>query len=149
MRVARAAQRRPILFEHGFQYLQARSDRELEQLGARVDEQIDQREMTGRFNSGGAGDRARPLNGGSLLAGFRPGLVTTRFTRAVRSRRSQISTATGTSLRMHWLLVTGYWLLVTGYWLLVTGYWLLATGYWLLAFTAFRISSANTGTAGS
>jgi hypothetical protein len=32
-----------------------------------------------------------------LLAGFRPGLVTTRFTRAVRSRRSQISTATGTS----------------------------------------------------
>src|SRR5947207_8096256 len=37
------------------------------------------------------------LRGGSLLAGFRPGLVTTRLPRAVRSRRSQISTATGTS----------------------------------------------------
>jgi hypothetical protein len=37
------------------------------------------------------------LHGGSLLAGFRPGLVTTRLPRAVRSRRSQISTATGTS----------------------------------------------------
>src|SRR5256885_6163301 len=37
------------------------------------------------------------LHGGSLLAGFRPGLVTTRLPRAVRSRRSQISTAIGTS----------------------------------------------------
>jgi len=34
-----------------------------------------------------------------LLAGFRPGLVTTRLPRAVRSRRSQISTAIGTSPR--------------------------------------------------
>jgi hypothetical protein len=33
MRVTRAAQRRPILFEHRFQHLQARSDRELEPLG--------------------------------------------------------------------------------------------------------------------
>ena len=39
------------------------------------------------------------LHGGSLLAGFRPRLVTTRLSRAVRSRRSQISTATGTSPR--------------------------------------------------
>ena len=37
------------------------------------------------------------LHGGSLLAGSRPGLVTTRVPRAVRSRRSQISTAIGTS----------------------------------------------------
>ena len=37
------------------------------------------------------------LHGGSLLAGLRPGLVTTRVSRAVRSRRSQISTAIGTS----------------------------------------------------
>jgi hypothetical protein len=37
------------------------------------------------------------VHGGSLLAGFRPGLVTGRIARPVRSRRSQISTATGTS----------------------------------------------------
>ena len=36
-------------------------------------------------------------HGGSLLAGLRPGLVTTRLPRAVRSRRSQISTVSGTS----------------------------------------------------
>src|ERR1700730_14021392 len=53
---------------------------------------------------GGRIDLVRPidcvrlsLHGGSLLAGFRPGLVTTRFPRAVRSRRSQISTVSGTS----------------------------------------------------
>jgi len=37
------------------------------------------------------------FHGGSLLAGFRPGLVTGRIARAVRSRRFQFSTATGTS----------------------------------------------------
>jgi protein-S-isoprenylcysteine O-methyltransferase Ste14 len=37
------------------------------------------------------------LHGGSLLGGFRLGLVTGRIARPVRSRRSQISTATGTS----------------------------------------------------
>src|SRR5712692_7103428 len=37
------------------------------------------------------------LHGGSLLAGVRPRLVTTRLPRAVRSRRSQISTISGTS----------------------------------------------------
>jgi hypothetical protein len=49
-------------------------------------------------------DLVRPIDcarlsfhGGSLLAGFRPGLVTTRLPRAVRSRRSQISTVNRTS----------------------------------------------------
>src|SRR5438105_5086578 len=37
------------------------------------------------------------LHGGSLLAGLRPRLVTTRLPRAVRSRRFQISTAIRTS----------------------------------------------------
>src|SRR5438309_6692555 len=39
------------------------------------------------------------LHGGSLLAGLRPRLVTTRLPRAVRSRRFQISTAIRTSPR--------------------------------------------------
>ena len=51
----------------------------------------------GGLNNGGTSDCARLLHGGSLLAGFRPGLVTTRLPRAVRSRRSRISTIRGTS----------------------------------------------------
>jgi hypothetical protein len=66
MHVARTAQPRPVLLEHGFQHLQARPDRELEQLGVRVDEQIDQREVAGRFNTGGTSDCARLLLGGSF-----------------------------------------------------------------------------------
>jgi small-conductance mechanosensitive channel len=42
----KAAQRGAILFEHGFRAHQARTARELEPLGARIDEQVDQREVT-------------------------------------------------------------------------------------------------------
>ena len=40
---------------------------------------------------------ARLFHGGSLLASLRPRLLTTRVPRAVRRRRSQISTVSGTS----------------------------------------------------
>src|SRR5439155_10067200 len=87
------------LFEHGGENLQSRSQRQFHQLRLRIDEQIDERQMTERRFGLGTRKRCARLSFhvGSLLAGFRPGLVTTRFTRAVRSRRSQISTATGTS----------------------------------------------------
>ena len=39
--IPRAAECRAILFEHGLQDLQARADRQLEQLGPRIDEEID------------------------------------------------------------------------------------------------------------
>jgi len=83
--------------QHRFQHLQPRTHREREQLAPRIDQEVDEREMAGRFNNGRTRDYARLLHGGSLLAGFRPGLVTTRLPRAVRSRRSQISTIRGTS----------------------------------------------------
>ena len=79
--VPRTAEGRAILFEHGFQHLQPGSNRTLEQLGARIDQQIDEREVTGRFNRGGPSDCARLLHGGSLLAGFSPWLVTGRIAR--------------------------------------------------------------------
>src|SRR2546427_5244940 len=76
--------------------------RELHQLRPRIDEQINEWEMAlGRIDLVGPIDCVRLfLHGGSLLVGFRPGLVTTRLPRAVRSRRSQISTARGTSPAM-------------------------------------------------
>jgi hypothetical protein len=53
MRIPRAADRAPILLEHRVQHLQARAHRELEQLAARIDQEIDQRQVAGRFNNGG------------------------------------------------------------------------------------------------
>src|SRR5262249_46433064 len=61
-----------ILFEHRFQHLQARPDRELEQLTARIDEQIDQRKVARRFNSGGTEDCARLSHGGSCSVRLSP-----------------------------------------------------------------------------
>jgi hypothetical protein len=65
VRTPRPAEGDTILLEHGVQHLQTRSDRELEQLGGRIDEQIDQWEVPGRINSGGPNDCARLLHGGS------------------------------------------------------------------------------------
>ena len=45
MLIARTADRRPILFEHRGEDLQARGDGELHQLGPRIDEEIDERQM--------------------------------------------------------------------------------------------------------
>jgi hypothetical protein len=100
MLIARTAQGRPILFEHGGEHLQARCHGELHQLRPRIHEQVNERKMAlGRqIDLVGPIDYARlSLHGGSLLSGSRPGLVTTRVPRAVRSRCSQISTAIGTS----------------------------------------------------
>jgi hypothetical protein len=103
MLIARATDGRPIVFEHRLQDLQARGDREFHQLRTSLHEEIDEWQMA----LGEGIDLVRPIDcarlsfhGGSLLAGVRPGLVTTRLSRAVRSRRSQISTATGTSPRL-------------------------------------------------
>ena len=100
MLVPRTADRRSVFLEHRREHLQAGGDGELHQLRSRIDEQIDERQMALGLGITVVGliDCARlSLHGGSLLAGLRPGLVTTRVSRAVRSRRSQISTAIGTS----------------------------------------------------
>jgi hypothetical protein len=107
MGIARTADRRPILFEHRFQHLQARPDRELEQLGARIDEQIDQRQVAGRFNSG-RDERLCETSSWRLLfcEAFASGLVTTRVSRAATEPPLQFSTATGTSPWRHSFVLT-------------------------------------------
>src|SRR5215216_2968380 len=100
MLIARTADRRPILFEHRGEDLQTRCHGELHQLRPHIHEQIHEGEMAlgWRIDLVAPFDCVRlSFHGGSLLAGLRPGLVTTRLPRAVRSRRSQISTAIGTS----------------------------------------------------
>src|SRR5262245_63447577 len=72
MRISWPAEGDAILFEHRFQHLQARADRELEQLSARIDEQIDQRQVAGSFNSGGTWDCARLFHGGSCSVRLSP-----------------------------------------------------------------------------
>jgi transposase len=101
--IAGTADGRPIVFEHRLEDLQAGRDGELHQPGARIDEEINKGQMA--LNRGI--DLVRPIDcgrlsfhGGSLLGGFRLGLVTGRLARPVRSRRFQISTATGTSPKL-------------------------------------------------
>src|SRR5262249_50306555 len=72
MRISWPAEGDAILFEHRFQHLQARADRELEQLSARIDEQIDQRQVAGSFNSGGTWDCARLFHGGPCSVRLSP-----------------------------------------------------------------------------
>ena len=80
----------PILFQHGFEYLQARRDDQLLELGLRINEDIDQRQVTWRrgYRLATARDCARLLlHGGSLLGGLHLGFVTGRIARPVKSRR--------------------------------------------------------------
>ena len=102
MRIPRPAQRRAILLQHRVEHAEARADHQLEEFGFRIDQEVNERQGPdgGRFNSSDRTGYARLLHGGSLLAGLRPRLVTTRVPRAVRSRRSQISTVSGTSPRV-------------------------------------------------
>src|SRR4029453_3971172 len=98
MRIPRPAQGNAILFEHRFQYLQARADGKLEQLGPSIDEQIDQREMSGRFNSDRVSTCARLLHGGPFFVGLSPRVWLPRgFSRAAAEPPLQFSTAIGTS----------------------------------------------------
>ena len=80
----------PILFQHGFEYLQARRDDQLLELGLRINEDIDQRQVPWRrgYRLATARDCARLLlYGGSLLGGLHLGFVTGRIARPVKSRR--------------------------------------------------------------
>jgi hypothetical protein len=64
--IPRTAEHGAVLFQHRFQHLQARSHGQLEELSARIHQEIDQQKMAGRFNSGRVGDCARLLHGGSF-----------------------------------------------------------------------------------
>ena len=80
----------PILFQHGFEYLPARRDDQLLELGLRINEDIDQRQVPWRrgYRLATARDCARLLlHGGSLLGGLHLGFVTGRIARPVKSRR--------------------------------------------------------------
>ena len=68
VRVARPADRRPILLEHGVQDLQSRLHRKVEPLRFGVNYQLDERQPTRarRFKTGGRTDCARLLHGGSF-----------------------------------------------------------------------------------
>ena len=78
----------PILVQHGFEYLQARRDDQLLELGLRINEDIDQRQVPWRrgYRLATARDCARLLlHGGSLLGGLHLGFVTGRIARPVKS----------------------------------------------------------------
>ena len=80
----------PILFQHGFEYLQARRDDQLLELGLCINEDIDQRQVPWRrgYRLATARDCARLLlHGGSFLGGLHLGFVTGRIARPVKSRR--------------------------------------------------------------
>ena len=82
----------PILFQHGFEYLQARHDDQLLELSLRINEDIDQRQVPWRrgYRLATARDCARLLlHGGSLLGGLHLGFVTGRIARPVKSRRCE------------------------------------------------------------
>ena len=71
----------PILVQHGFEYLQARRDDQLLELGLRINEDIDQRQVPWRrgYRLATARDCARLLlHGGSLLGGLHLPWCTTR-----------------------------------------------------------------------
>ena len=98
MRIPRTAQRRAILLQH-----RASSTRRPERtINSKSSAFVSTRSATsGRDRTAGdstaAIGYARLFHGGSLLASLRPRLLTTRVPRAVRSRRSQISTVSRTS----------------------------------------------------
>jgi hypothetical protein len=98
MLVARTADRRPIVFEHRGKDFQTGRDGELHQLCAGIDQEINERQMAlvGRI------DLVRPIgcarlsfHGGSCWRAFRPGLVTGRIARPVRSRRLKFQQLSG------------------------------------------------------
>ena len=100
MRISWPTDGGPILFQHGFEYLQARRDDQLLERGLRINEDIDQRKVPWRrgYRLATARDCARLLlHGGSLLGGLHLGFVTGRIARPSEEPPLQISTATGTS----------------------------------------------------
>ena len=100
MLVRRPADRCAIRFEHRLEHFQAGRGGELHQLGTGIDEEIDEGQMAleGRIDLVRPIDCARlSFHGGSCWRALRPGLVTGRIARPVRSRRVQISTAGGSA----------------------------------------------------
>ena len=94
----------PILFQHGFEYLQARRDDQLLELGLRINEDIDQRQVPWRrgYRLATARDCARRLlHGGSLLGGLHLGFVTGRRARPVKSRRFKFQQLLGHPQYIH------------------------------------------------
>ena len=66
--VPRPADRGAIFFEHGGEDLQPRSQRQFQQLGLRLDQQVDERQMAQRrFGVWNGRGYARLLHGGSFL----------------------------------------------------------------------------------
>ena len=110
MRIPRPAQRGPILFEHRVQHLQARTDHQLEQLGLRIDQQIDERQRwRGDSTAAGRDGLCETSSWRLLVGGLSPGLVTTRVSRAVRSRRFKFQQLVGhPRWRERWLQFTGH-----------------------------------------
>ena len=79
MGVPRATQRGAVFFEHGGQHLHAGSRHELEQLGPRIHEEIDQGQTTQQgFVLGNGTGYVRLLHGGSFCEALASGFVTTR-----------------------------------------------------------------------
>ena len=98
VRVARPAERRPILLEHGVQDLQSRPHRKVEQLRLGVNQQLDERQPTRgrRFNTGGRTELCETSSWRLLCCeACRLGLHTTRVSRAVRSRRFNFQQSVG------------------------------------------------------
>lgn len=98
VRIPRSTDRRTILLDPRGEDLQARPHGQFQQLGLRVDEQIDRGRWLSEIRPAKRVGLCEPSCSWRLLVGgLAPSLVTTRLPRAVSSRRSHISTATGAS----------------------------------------------------
>jgi len=108
--IPRAADGRAVLFEHGCEHLQRRTQGQFQQ--TRSSCRRAERPAADDAAAIQRGERVRLCETSSwrLLhcEALATGLVTARFTRAVRSRRSQISTATGWDIPS-WQLAAGSW----------------------------------------
>ena len=100
MCIARPAEGRPILFQHGLDHAEARAHHQLEPLGFRIDQEFDKREGFERWafqqrRTDGLCETSswRLLCGEACCLGW----VTTRVPRAVTEPPLQFSTVSGTS----------------------------------------------------
>ena len=99
MCIPRPAHGHSILFQHGFEHLQARRDDQLLELGLRIDQDVDQRKVPGRrrLRLAPMDDCARLLHGGSFLGASAPGFSHRPYITTSREPPLQISTASRTS----------------------------------------------------
>ena len=97
MRIPGPTDRHTILLQHRLEDFQSRLDDQLLEFGRRVDQDVDQREVSEGWGFGLAtpDDCARLLHGGSFLGASAPGFPTGRLSRPAGSRRFKFQQPSG------------------------------------------------------